>query len=147
MTNEKYYKIPLTARIVSANGVSLIEILHQKYPELYDREMDRITLTYGIGPKTKNPEILERIYKDKEETSQLYREMGVPEHIIAIKNPLSSELTVYGTETKLETIGNYPFEQQEISVSGAAEYMANAAYDYADFIQTYFEKPKQKKIQ
>ena len=61
---KKYYKIPMTERIVFANNMSLFQILKDHYPDLYNREQGRIELTYGgDNPGVMTPQ-LEKHVKD-----------------------------------------------------------------------------------
>ena len=58
----KYYKIPMTERIIKVNDTSLFDILLEHYPDLYNREKGRVELQYGIPePGIMTPQLEEAV--------------------------------------------------------------------------------------
>ena len=44
---KKYYKIPMTERMIKVDGTSLFDILKDNYLDLYNREKGRVELQCG----------------------------------------------------------------------------------------------------
>ena len=78
----KYYKIPLTERVVGVSTGSLYKTLRENYPDLYNREVGRMDLKYGDSKHTTDKDTMDRYNK---ETSMMYKAMGLPEFIIAVE--------------------------------------------------------------
>lgn len=102
---KKYYKIPMTERIVSANGQSLFQILEEYYPDLYNREKGRVSLTYDVTePGVMTPELEKAVNAYNAETKAIYKAMGVPQFIIGYR--VGDEPPVeYVTKTPLSAKG------------------------------------------
>lgn len=53
---KKYYKMPMTERIIKVNDTSLFDILRAHHPNLYNRENGCVELQYSIpGPGIMTP--------------------------------------------------------------------------------------------
>ena len=83
---KKYYKIPMTERVVLVNGETLFSILSEVHPELYTREKGRIELQYGLTqePGIIEPGLQKLVDEYNEGTKELYRQLGVPTHITRV---------------------------------------------------------------
>lgn len=128
---KKYYRIPMTERIVKVDGISLFEILENHYPDLYNREKGRVELMYGgTNPGVMTPQ-LEEVVKDYNNTTDLlYKALGVPKYIIAIKD--ESGIREYATQTALEVPSNG-------SILTGREVSQITAYQYLDSTTSYIE--------
>ncbi len=131
----KFYKIPMTERVVKVNDTSLFQILHEQYPDLHNRELGRVELTYGgSNPGVMTPE-LEKIVNDyNEQTALLYKAMKVPQYIIAIKE--DEEVKEISTKTVLSAGGLS-------SLVAARQVSQQEAYEYLDNTEGYIEKANQ----
>lgn len=131
---KKYYKIPMTERIVLVNGETLFSILSDVHPELYTREKDRIEIQYGLTqePGIIEPELQKLVDEYNEGTKELYRQLGVPTHIIAI-NDEEGNLFEYATKTPLEEFGHGSFVS-------CREVSQQEAYEYLDSQNNYYEE-------
>lgn len=75
---KKYYKIPMTERIIKVDGTALFDILKDNYPDLYNREKGRVELKYsGSNPGVMTPHLEEVVGEYNKETDMLYRIQGV----------------------------------------------------------------------
>ncbi len=130
---KKYYKIPMTERVILVNGESLFSVLSEVYPELYSREKGRIELQYGLTqePGIIEPELEKLVDEYNAGTKDLYRQLGVPTHIIAMKNE-EGNLFEYATKTPLEEFGHGTF-------ISCREVSQEQAYDYLDKQDNYYE--------
>ena len=120
---KKYYKIPMTERIIKVDGTSLFEILLEHYPDLYNREKGRVELQYGgTNPGVMTPHLEEVIEEYNRETDELYKLQGVPKYIIATGD--DELIKEYVTGQPLETIGHgYIFLGREVSQLEAYKYL------------------------
>ncbi len=143
---KKYYKIPMTERIVLVNGETLFSILSEVHPELYIREKGRIELQYGL---TQEPGIIEPgLEKLVDEynagTKDLYRQLGVPTHIIAMKDE-EGNLVEYATKTKLEEFGQGSFIScREVSQEEAYAYLDSQNNYYGETAKFFPQKEQPK---
>ena len=143
---KKFYKIPVTERIVHINNKSLLKILKEKYPNLYDRENLRIELTYGhTEPGIMTPQLETLINNHNKETSLLYEKMGVPQFIIATKEE-SEEPKELATGLLLETkaVRGF-FNMREISQEDAKLYLEQNP-DYVEITTNLLETEVKKVI-
>ena len=141
----KYYKIPLTERLVTVNNRSLFQILQEHYPDLYERERGRVELTYGgDNPGAITPQLECEIEKYNKETANLYKAMGVPSHIIAYQVDDGS-ISEYCTGASLESHGYYTFfKNREVSQAEAYQ-LLDEENNYSAVVSKMFaqkEKPK-----
>lgn len=144
---KKYYKIPLTERIISANGNSLFEILRDCYPELYDREIGRVKMTYVDVPEpgVMTPVLEKMISEYNSETDAIYATMGVPKYIIGYKEDEQAQLVEYATKTPLITKGYVSFtREKEVSETDASDYLATEK-DYIEVLNKLFSKKEEPK--
>lgn len=142
---KKYYKIPMTERIVQVNTVSLFQILQEHYPDLYNRELGRIELTYGgDNPGVMTPQLEEMVNEYNAETKALYKAMGVPQYIIGFKNE-DDVIVEYATKTPLDESGLGCFiSGREVSQTEAYTYLDDEK-NYIEVVNRFFpkkEKPK-----
>lgn len=129
---KKYYKIPMTERIIKVNDTSLFDILKDHHPDLYNREKGRVELQYGIPePGIMTPQLEEAVNTYNQETKRLYKEQQVPTHIIAIGD--DEEIVEYVTHTPLQTFGQMLFLQ-------GREVSKHEAYEYLDKTENYIEE-------
>ena len=121
----KYYKIPMTERIIKVDGISLFEKLQEHYPDLHNREKGRIELQYGENTSgIVTPNLKEVVGEYNRKTDNLYRIYGVPKYIIAIGK--NEELREYVTGKTLEQMGQgYIALGREVSCKEALEYLNN----------------------
>ena len=127
---KKYYKIPLTERVIKIDGTSLFGFLLENYPDLYNREKGRIVLQYGgetHGIMTHN--LKKKIEEYNQKTDRLYICMGVPKYIVAMGDEIISE---YATGKPLEVLGTG-------SVLSAREVSQQEAYQYLEKTKNYEE--------
>lgn len=142
---KKYYKIPMTERIVSINGKSLFNTLQDNYPDLYNRELGRVELTYG-GPEPgiMTPQLEREVDEYNAETARLYQAMGVPSHIIGVKND-EGEVFEYVTGLPLETRGyTSMFSGRGVSQLEAYNYLDNQI-NYSEVVTEMFPKKEEPK--
>lgn len=141
---KKFYKIPMTERIVMTEKGSLIDILKEQYPELHQRELDRIELTYGHNnPGYMTPELEETVSKYNKETAMMYKAMGVPQYIIA-KEKDGGDVIEHITGTKLITRCNSILYGREINAIEAHEYIEGIP-NYTEKVQQFFAIENDKK--
>ena len=140
---KRFYKIPMTERIVMTGNVSLIEILKEQYPELHERELCRIELTYGHNnPGYMTPELEKTVADYNEETAIMYKAMEIPQYIIARQED-EGEITEHVTGTKLTVRCNSILYGREINVIDAYQYM-NSIPKYSESVHQFFENEKEK---
>ena len=133
----KFYKIPMRTNFASTENGKLIDILKEKYPELYKREMETIKLQYVDEPLPKD--VLNRYYQ---ETSLMYMERGVPEYIIAAAE--EDKMYEYWTRTPLN-ISKVILNKHEIEEEAAYYYILDNA-DYMDVASDLFPKSNKPSI-
>ena len=142
---KKYYKIPMTERIIKVNGTSLFDILQDHHPDLYNREKGRVDLQYGIPePGIMTPQLEEAVNTYNQETKRLYKEQHVPTHIIAIGE--EEHITEYVTHTPLQTFGQGCFLLgREVSQQEAYEYL-NETENYIEEVSKMLAKQEKKTL-
>ncbi len=118
----KFYKIPLTERAISAHSTSLYEILREKHPILYDREVGRIELLYGaLDPNLTTEELERRERNYNSRTAEIYGFHQVPQYLIAIDRD-DGAITELATHTELSGRHNSIFKIREVSGEEATKY-------------------------
>lgn len=125
---EEYFLIPLTSNSAYIDGKCLNDILKETYPELYQREIFKIRLLHstkviGFGPKIK--EDLAKCSKYIAETSEMYRQMNVPEYLIAYGN--SSCIKEVLTD-KIITDNDYIISLLSVTKERAQQYYNDCNY-------------------
>lgn len=142
---KKYYKIPMTERIIKVDGTSLFEILQEHYPDLYNREKGRVELQYGgTNPGVMTPHLEEVVGEYNKETDALYKVQGVPKYIVAIGD--SETIQEYVTGKTLETIGGgCIFQGREVSQKEAYEYLDKTT-NYAEMVGKMLSKEDTKSL-
>ena len=142
---KKYYKIPMTERIIKVDDTSLFDILKEHHPDLYNREKGRVELQYGIPePGIMTPQLEEAVKEYNQETARIYCEQSVPTHIIAVDN--DDEVREYATGTVLQTFGYSSILQgREVSQQEAYEYLDNTPY-YIEAVGKIFAKEDKKSL-
>lgn len=140
---KKYYKIPMTERIIKVNDTSLFDILKDHHPDLYNREKGRVELQYGIPePGIMTPQLEEAVNAYNQETKRLYMEQKVPTHIIAIGD--AEEIIEYVTHTPLQIFGHgYFLLGREVSEQEAYEYL-NETENYIEEVSKMLAKEDKK---
>lgn len=142
---KKYYKIPMTERIVSANGQTLFQILQDNYPDLYNREKGRVSLTYEVTePGVMTPELEKVVEAYNAETRSMYKAMGVPQFIIGFQ--VDDEPPVeYATKTPLTTYGyNCVLSFREVPQLEAYNYLDEES-NYLEIVDKLFVKKEEPK--
>lgn len=142
---KKYYKIPMTERIVKVDDTSLFDILQEHYPDLYNREKGRVELQYGgTNPGIMTPQLEEIVSEYNHETDLMYLEQGVPKYIIAVDT--DGEVKEYATGTELQTHGMGSLLQgREVSQTQAYEYLDTTA-NYIEVVGNLFAKEEKKEL-
>lgn len=143
---KKYYKIPMTERIATINNQSLFKTLQENYPELYERELGRVELTYGgPNPGAFTPQLESEVEKYNQETARIYQSMGVPFYIIGAQENEDC-ITECITGLPIETTygRNTIITGQEISKQEAYEYLSNQE-NYSSVISNMFVKKEEPK--
>lgn len=142
---KKYYKIPMTERIIKVDDTSLFDILKDNYPDLYNREKGRVELQYGgSNPGVMTPQLEEVVREYNKETDMLYKQQGVPKYIIAINN--GETIKEYVTGKPLETIGGgCIFQGREVSQLEAYNYL-DTTENYIEIVGKLFAKEDKKTL-
>lgn len=142
----KYYKIPMTERIVSLNKKTLFQTLQENYPELAKREKGRVELTYGGNePGAMTPQLEETVRKYNAETANVYRQMGVPSHIIGFQKE-EGGIVEYITGVPIETSygSTSVLTGREISQKEATQFLTEES-NYYDTVSNLFLKKEEPK--
>lgn len=142
----KYYKIPMTERVVSINDKTLFQTLQENYPELYDREKGRVELTYGGDePGAITPQLECEIEKYNAETANLYHAIGVPCYLIGLQVDDGS-VVEYVTGMPLETSygRSTVLAGREVSQLEAYQYLDNES-NYSEVASKMFAKKEEPK--
>lgn len=135
---KKFYKIPMTERIIKVGNTSLLEILQNNYPLLYDREKGRINLQYHVL-LTK-----EKLEEYNRETNLMYAKEGIPKYIIAVGN--NNYLMELSTGIKLSGIEHSSIlKERRVSKEDAYEYISNEK-DYVGNVTKLFSKEIPKSL-
>ena len=123
-----YYLVPVTARLIQINGISLFTMLKHMDSELYQRELDRIHISYEMRDNNS-----QMIREYNEETKRMYQDNDVLEYLAIEKD----ETGVHEVGTKLEVEGNSSYlEVFEVPSSRIGEYLLENP-DYCKFIRTF----------
>lgn len=138
----KYYKIPLTERAVSLSSGSLYKNLRENYPALYNREVGRMDLKYGDARHHTDSKTMEKYNK---ETSILYKEIGLPEFIIAVEKVSGEGIQEISTSTPLIASKEF-LRTRNVSKETAILYIEKEE-DYSEQIATFFTAKKDKSYQ
>ena len=142
---KKYYKIPMTERIIKVDGTALFDILKDNYPDLYNREKGRVELQYGgSNPGVMTPHLEEVVGEYNKETDMLYRIQGVPKYIVAIGD--GESIKEYVTGKPLETLGGgCIFQGREVSQLEAYKYLDDTE-NYAETVGKLLVKEDAKTL-
>ena len=116
----KYFLVPVTSKNVKLNGMTLKDILKEVDLELYDREEERLVLTYG---HEKDPK---KINEFNTQTRKLYAKKGVPEKIIVLSES-DGELAELQTRNKIEAEESY-LEVFSSPLKEAADILLHTSY-------------------
>lgn len=142
---KKYYRIPMTERIVKVDGISLFEILQKHYPDLYNREKGRVELMYGgTNPGVMTPQLEEAVKDYNQETDVMYQKLGVPKYIIAVED--ESGIREYATSTSLEVPSNHSIlTGRKVSQITAYQYL-DSTPNYVGVTSNIFQKEENKSL-
>lgn len=138
----KYYKIPLTERIVGTSTGSLYKTLRDNYPELYSRELGRMALKYGDKKNMVDANIIADYNK---ETSRMYEALGMPEFIIAIEKVSGAGIEEISTSTPLIVSSKDFLKTRVVSKEIATSYIASKD-EYSEKIANFFSPTKKKEL-
>ena len=139
----KYYKIPLTERIVGTSSGSLYKLLRENYPELYDREVGRMDLKYGNKDNIVNSNTIADYNR---QTSLLYKAMGIPEFIIAVEIVTGGGIEEISTSTPLMVSSKKFLKTRKVSKEDATSYIEEVT-DYSEKIANYFTSANKKGLE
>ena len=139
----KYYKIPLTERVIGTSSDSLYKILRDNYPELYAREVGRMDLKYSDKDATVDSNVMANYNK---ETSNLYKTLGMPEFIIAIERVTGEGIEEIATSTPLIVSSKEFLKTRMVSKEVATSYIEEND-QYSEKIANFFSKDKKKNLQ
>lgn len=143
---KKFYKIPMTERIVMTEKGPLIDTLKEQYPQLHQRELERIELTYGHNnPGYMTPELEKTVAEYNEKTAIMYKALDVPQYIIAQQED-DGDIIEYSTKTKLIIRCNSTLTGREINVIQAYDYMQEIP-SYEERVNQFFPPQNSKKTQ
>jgi len=90
----KYFLVPVTAKVIKYDGFSLSEILERINIELYERKV------YANALKNDETATLEEIENVNKTVQEKFKNYGLPEKIIVVKR--DDSLFEIGTELPLE---------------------------------------------
>ena len=137
MNIKRYYIVPITARTISMNGVSLLDVLKEVDLDLYIREEMRIRLSY------ERMDVSDEYLKSyNRETDKLYRMKQIPtKMIIASTGDGLVELT---TQEEIGCSNRSYLETFAVSPKKVNEHLTND-YDYLSNIDSFVQKYKEKK--
>ena len=118
----KYYYVPVTSRQISYDGKSLLDVTGTIDLLLKDRELGRVEMCYG--DKTEDSSSLEMkqvLSQYNSETSLMYKNSGIPEHLILIKD--KNGLREMYTDSLIDANENYLacFEVSALQVNDLIE--------------------------
>ena len=118
----KYYYVPVTSRQISYDGKSLLDVTGTIDLLLKDRELGRVEMCYG--DKTEDSSSLEMkqvLSQYNSETSLMYKNSGIPEHLILIKD--KKGLREMYTDSLIDANENYLacFEVSALQVNDLIE--------------------------
>jgi len=137
-TNQ-YYLIPITTTGIYFNGKELYEILKETYPELAQREEERINIIYSACPKIGITEIIKQKYnKHIHETKKIYNEKKVPQYLIAYGNDSCAEEIL--TKAKIQPKYAAALGVRNATEEEVCEYYHNSNYEIN--ITNYFNNIK-----
>ena len=137
MNIKRYYIVPITARTISMNGVSLLDVLKEVDLDLYIREEVRVCLSY------ERTDVSDEYLKSyNRETDKLYRAKSIPtKMIIASTDDGLVEIT---TQEKVGCSNRSYLETFAASSKKVNEYLTDD-YDYLLNIDSFVQKYKEKK--
>ena len=138
----KYYKIPLTERVVGVSTGSLYKTLRENYPDLYNREVGRMDLKYGDSKHTTDKDTMDRYNK---ETSMMYKAMGLPEFIIAVETVSGEGIKEISTSTPLIISSKEILKSRNVSKETAILYITEEK-EYSEKIANFFTRRNQKNL-
>lgn len=138
----KYYKIPLTERVVGTSTGSLYKMLRDNCPELYSREIGRMDLKYGDKKNMVDESIIADYNK---ETSRMYETLRMPEFIIAIEKVPGAGIEEISTSTPL-IVSSKEFLRTRMVTKEIATSYIDAKDEYSEKIANFFSITKQKEL-
>ena len=76
----KYYYVPVTSRMINHKDVSLLDMLSIVDEELFERENDRVLLTYETDTDK------EKVEQFNETTRSIFEQKGLPQRLVLVRN-------------------------------------------------------------
>jgi len=104
----QYFLVPVVVRTINYEGKPFFKILESMDEVLYRRELARVELQYGgdLPEDGFSKDIMEVVKEHNQITSQMFKERGVPEKLVIVRN----KDRVYELVTEKEvTVGNSSF--------------------------------------
>lgn len=138
----KYYKIPLTERVIGTKNGSLYKTLRENYPELYTREVGRMDLKYGDQKNMVDTSIIADYNK---ETSVMYETLGMPEFIIAVEKISGRGIKEISTSTPLIILSKEVLKARLVSKESAISYIEGKE-EYSEKIANFFSTSNKKEL-
>lgn len=137
----KYYIVPITEKRVFYKGKSLYELLKETYPELGQREDQRIEIVLSHNMFEEDTEVDKMLIKHNNTTHALYESNNLPPWIILEET--ETEIHEYITHEPLKAKTNGFIKRYAITQGYINEYIKDS--DYENKVRTYFKKIKSKK--
>lgn len=138
----KFYKIPLTERVVGVSSGSLYKTLRENYPDLYNREVGRMDLKYGDARHSTDKATMDNYNK---ETSMMYKAMGLPEFIIAVETVSGEGIKEISTSTPLIISSKEFLKTRNVSKETAILYVEEES-EYSKKVADFFTANKEKSL-
>lgn len=133
----RYYYVPVTSRNISHNDVSLFGMLKVVDKELYDRENERVRITYD------EPKDIEYVDAYNKNTKFEYDYKGLPQNIILVQNDDGIRELSTGCLFKSSTQGYLEaFEVDGMSIVDLFVEDADYATKSEFFITSYLRKKR-----
>lgn len=139
----KYYKIPMTERIIGTSFGSLYKLLRERCPKLHDREIGRLALKHGSSDVSQS-ELKEQLTKYNQETSAMYELLKIPEFIIAVDNNVTGIVEI-SSSIPLEVTCKEFLPARKISEEEAKQYVEKNP-NYSEIVSNFFVQEKAKEL-
>lgn len=136
----KYYIVPVTSRNIKIYNLTLFELLENVDTELANRENTRIELTY----ERKDCYSLQKsgfINLFNENTSNLYRERGVPEKLILKDN--NGKITEFFTDIEVKCDNKSNLDMCRVKAEVVQKFLSSN-FDYHNKVEKFLRKSKKK---
>lgn len=136
-----YYKIALRSNFASYKKTKFINILKEKHPQIYNREMEYILAKRKMIDFHFESEEQEKQYKT--ETKEMYKAAGIPEYVIIEEE--CGKIYEYWTQ-KPVTASKVILDKCKITPEEATDYILDSI-DYKNSAEYIFSKRKENIIE